>query len=568
MTTEQISSSRGSEEGGDFIRLETRSRIPWYRSLFAKLSLGIIVIALSMVASVLFGNFAFDYVRSDLITSSKLQEAKVGYRVKSLLDQLMIGSSPDKKIAEAQIRSFVSRADQIMFTLEDTENLKGGSATFEMTQKLKETSDYWQNTLRPMILQSIFSMERPSLRPDWNTFNNAISTYTEMVIENERLINRSALDQVDKTRKLQTALSFVALGMILLMLWMIQDISKRSRELAVISDRIADGQLNIHAPVAGVDELSHLGASFNGMTAKLAGMIESERNDKLYLQRVIGTIRETAEALAESASELRDGAARQAQGMKGQSAEISKTVDNVHKIQAKTNDANKTAEAVVQSSGRAKEVSEVGRKAIDDSVDAMTSVKATSNAIVDGIRSLKSDSKAIEEIVAVVSDIADKTNMLALNASIEASRAGEQGRGFTVVATEIRALAEQSKSTTSQVRRILSKISKRTQDAVYLTDQGKETVDRALVLVEQAGDTIRTLEDIISESVDLASKISMSSQTQTSGINQIRQAITHISEVSDENLIATRQNEDMAAKLNSLGHRLKNLTAVTPEQQA
>jgi len=568
LTTEQISSSRGSEEGGDFIRLETRSRIPWYRSLFAKLSLGIIVIALSMVASVLFGNFAFDYVRSDLITSSKLQEAKVGYRVKSLLDQLMIGSSPDKKIAEAQIRSFVSRADQIMFTLEDTENLKGGSATFEMTQKLKETSDYWQNTLRPMILQSIFSMERPSLRPDWNTFNNAISTYTEMVIENERLINRSALDQVDKTRKLQTALSFVALGMILLMLWMIQDISKRSRELAVISDRIADGQLNIHAPVAGVDELSHLGASFNGMTAKLAGMIESERNDKLYLQRVIGTIRETAEALAESASELRDGAARQAQGMKGQSAEISKTVDNVHKIQAKTNDANKTAEAVVQSSGRAKEVSEVGRKAIDDSVDAMTSVKATSNAIVDGIRSLKSDSKAIEEIVAVVSDIADKTNMLALNASIEASRAGEQGRGFTVVATEIRALAEQSKSTTSQVRRILSKISKRTQDAVYLTDQGKETVDRALVLVEQAGDTIRTLEDIISESVDLASKISMSSQTQTSGINQIRQAITHISEVSDENLIATRQNEDMAAKLNSLGHRLKNLTAVTPEQQA
>lgn len=568
MTTEQISSSRGSEEGGDFIRLETRSRIPWYRSLFAKLSLGIIVIALSMVASVLFGNFAFDYVRSDLITSSKLQEAKVGYRVKSLLDQLIIGSSPDKKITEAQIRSFVSRADQIMFTLEDTENLKGGSATFEMTQKLKETSDYWQNTLRPMILQSIFSMERPSLRPDWNTFNEAVSTYTEMVIENERLINRSALDQVNKTRKLQTALSFVALGMILLMLWMIQDISKRSRELAVISDRIADGQLNIHAPVAGVDELSHLGASFNGMTAKLAGMIESERNDKLYLQRVIDTIRETAEALAESASELRDGAARQAQGMKGQSAEISKTVDNVHKIQAKTNDANKTAEAVVQSSGRAKEVSEVGRKAIDDSVEAMTSVKATSNAIVDGIRSLKNDSKAIEEIVAVVTDIADKTNMLALNASIEASRAGEQGRGFTVVATEIRALAEQSKSTTSQVRRILSKISKRTQDAVYLTDQGKETVDRALVLVEQAGDTIRTLEDIIAESVDLASKISMSSQTQTSGINQIRQAITHISEVSDENLVATRQNEDMAAKLNSMGHRLKNLTAVTPEQQA
>ncbi len=526
------------------------------------------MIALAMVASVLFGNFTFDYVRSDLITSNKLQEAKIGYRVKSLLDQLIGGTSPDKKIAEAQIRSFVSRADQIMFTLEDTENLKGGSATFEMTQKLKETSDYWQNTLRPMILQSIFSMERPSLRPNWHNFNEVVRTYTEMIIENERLINRSAMDQVNKTRKLQTALSFVALGMILLMLWMIQDISKRSRELAVISDRIADGQLNIHAPVAGVDELSHLGASFNGMTAKLAGMIESERNDKLYLQKVIATIRETAEALAESASELRDGAAKQAQGMKGQSAEISKTVDSVHKIQAKTNDANKTAEAVVQSSGRAKEVSEVGRKAIDESVEAMTSVKTTSNAIVDGIRSLKNDSKAIEEIVAVVNDIADKTNMLALNASIEASRAGEQGRGFTVVATEIRALAEQSKSTTSQVRRILSKISKRTQDAVYLTSQGKETVERALVLVEQAGDTIRTLEDIIAESVDLASKISVTSQTQTSGINQIRQAITHISEVSDQNLVATRQNEEMAVKLSSMGNRLKNLTAVTPEQQA
>lgn len=568
MATELTSAPPAPEDGGDFIRMETRSRIPWYRSLFAKLSLGIVVIALSMVASALFGNFAFDYVRSDLSTAIKLQDAKVGYRVKSLLEQLVNGTSPDRKITEAQIRTFISRADQIMYALEDAENLSGGSAAYEMAQKLKETSDFWQNTFRPMITQTLYGLDRPSLRPNSMNFDKAALTYTNLLIENERLISRSAIERVDKTRKLQTAFSFVALGMILLMLWMIQDISKRSRELAAVSDRIADGQLNIHAPVAGVDELSHLGASFNGMTAKLAGMIESERNDKLYLQRVIGTIRETAEALAESASELRDGATRQAQGMKGQSTEISKTVDNVHNIQAKTNDANETAEAVVQSSGRAKEVSEVGRKAIDDSVEAMTSVKTTSSAIVDGIRSLSDDSKAIEEIVAVVNDIADKTNMLALNASIEASRAGEQGRGFTVVATEIRALAEQSKSTTSQVRRILSKISKRTQDAVYLTDQGKETVDKALVLVEQAGDTIRTLEDIISESVDLASKIALSSQTQTSGINQIRQAITHISEVSDENLRATRQNEEMAVKLSSMGNRLKNLTSVTPEQQA
>src|SRR5690606_39013313 len=105
-------------------------------------------------------------------------------------------------------------------------------------------------------------------------------------------------------------------------------------ELAAVADRIAEGKLNVHAPVAGVDELSHLGASFNGMTSQLASMIESERQDKLFLQELIGTIGETAEALALSASELRLSAAKQAQGMKGQAGEISRTVDHVQQIQA------------------------------------------------------------------------------------------------------------------------------------------------------------------------------------------------------------------------------------------
>lgn len=542
--------------------------IPVYKSLFFRLTAGIVIVAVCMVLSVFFGNSAFDYVKSDLTLAVKLQEAKIGFRVTNRLDQLIDGTG-NKDENVAIVRQIVSRADQIMYALEDEENLRGGGASStEMRTKLKEAAAFWREDVRPIVLQAINSIDNPDVRPEMANLDKLILSYMDQLIELEHLIHKSATSKINITNDLQMWLSFVALGMILLMVWIIQDVSKRSKELTEIAKRIADGNLNIHAPVSGNDELSYLGAAFNNMTNKLSEMITNERNDKFRLEELFRTIRETAQSLVMSATELRTGASHQTIGMKRQSDEINQAVETVAEILERTEEAASVAKAVVKSADKAEVISKNGREAIELSLNAMTSVTLSSNEVAEGISSLSNDSREIEEIVAKVGTIADKTNTLALNASIEASRAGDQGRGFTVVATEIRALAEESKQITTKIARTLNRISNTTKKAQELTEKGKSTAESASQLVEAAGNTIRDLEALIGESVRLAAEVQSTGALQSRGVHKIRQAISHISTVSDQNLQTTKQNEDTASKLSDLGNKLKFQSEVTTETRS
>ncbi len=136
---------------------------------------------------------------------------------------------------------------------------------------------------------------------------------------------------------------------------------------------------------------------------------------------------------------------------------------------------------------------------------------------------LPSQAQAIGEIITVVNDLAEQTNILALNASIEATRAGEQGKGFSVVAAEIKALADQSKKATVQVRQILSEIQKSTNAAVMATEQGTKSVDEAMRIVNEADEAIRMLVDTIVEAAQASTSISTSVGQQAVGMSQIQQ---------------------------------------------
>jgi methyl-accepting chemotaxis protein len=206
-------------------------------------------------------------------------------------------------------------------------------------------------------------------------------------------------------------------------------------------------------------------------------------------------------------------------------------------------------------------VSSEGRKALDDTVTAMNTVNARTEAIAGDILSLAENSLEIGEIVSVVAEIADQTNLLALNAAIEASRAGEHGRGFNVVASEIRALADQSKSATTRVRRILMEIQKSTNAAVVGAEEGTKSVGRALETVRDAGETIRQLEAIIADSARSVAQIAASAGQQKAGMKQIHEAMHYIDQASSQNLSAIRQAEEAAKDLNELGSRLKDMLA-------
>ncbi len=281
----------------------------------------------------------------------------------------------------------------------------------------------------------------------------------------------------------------------------------------------------------------------------------------LLARSITGPVRRTVEGLAEMTAEILAGTTQQASGVQEQAAAVAQTVATVDQIVQTSEQASERVKAVTESSRRAVEVGNAGRQAVEESVNVMSAVKAQAESIAESILGLAEQAQAIGEITATVNDIAEQTNLLALNAAIEASRAGEQGRGFSVVATEIKALADQSKKATTQVRQILGEIQKATSGAVMATEEGTRSVNEAIRTVNQAGSTIRSLAETITESAQAAAQITASVGQQSAGMAQIQQAMQNINQATSQNLASTRQAERAAQELNALGVSLRQLLA-------
>lgn len=278
-----------------------------------------------------------------------------------------------------------------------------------------------------------------------------------------------------------------------------------------------------------------------------------------FARSITRPVKSMVEALSSASAEILAGTTEQAAGMREQNSAVTETVTTVDEVLQTAEQAAQRAVAVSESSHRAAEAGEAGRKAIDDSVEAMTLVKERTAVVAEGILALAGQAQSIGEIVASVSDIAEQINLLSLNAAIEASRAGEHGRGFNVVASEIKVLADQSKRATAQVRQILGDIQKATNAAVMVTEQGTKSVADALKTITEAGATIRTLAEAAGDAAEASAQIAASAGQQTTGMRQIHQAMQNINQVSAQNLSATSQSEQAIRHLTELGGGLKEL---------
>jgi methyl-accepting chemotaxis protein len=189
----------------------------------------------------------------------------------------------------------------------------------------------------------------------------------------------------------------------------------------------------------------------------------------------------------------------------------------------------------------------------------MHAIEGQMTVIAETIVALSEQGQAIGEIIATVGDLAEQSNLLAVNAAVEAAKAGEQGKGFAVVAAEVKSLAEQSKQATAQVRAILGDVQKATTAAVLATEQGNRAVEAGVQLSTELGESIQTLADSIAEAAGAATQIAVSAQQQLVGMDQAVLAIQNIRQASAQNVAGTRQAEGAARNLHELGLKLKQL---------
>jgi len=286
-----------------------------------------------------------------------------------------------------------------------------------------------------------------------------------------------------------------------------------------------------------------------GLVAGLAGAA--------YLSRAITRqLAESITQLSTSAAEILATTTQVASSAAETATAVSETTATMEEVKQTAQVSSQKARYVSDSAQKVSQVSQTGRKSVEDAITGMQRIQEQMESIAESIVRLSEQSQAIGEIIATVNDLAEQSNVLAVNAAIEATKAGEQGKGFGVVAQEVKSLAEQSKQATAQVRAILGDIQKATSAVVLATEQGHKAVEAGVKQSAEASDAIRQLSESINEAAQAATQIAASSQQQMVGMDQVALAMDNIKQASTQNVAGTRQAEVAAQSLHELGVKL------------
>jgi len=311
--------------------------------------------------------------------------------------------------------------------------------------------------------------------------------------------------------------------------------------------RIAEGDLTVELEIKDrEDEIGVMMHGFKDMLDTLrtqtSDMLEGASTLASSISQITATVTQMATSSTETSSSI---------------AEITATVEEVRQtVQVSSQKANQ----VVDVAKKASNVSDSGKRATDDTIQGIKRIKDEMEYIADSIVKLSEQTQSIGDIINAVNDLADQSNLLSVNASIEAAKAGEHGKGFAVVAQEVKSLAEQSKNATNDVTSILSDIQKATSAAVMATERGGKTVEDGVTLSAQAGESIGILSQNVTESSQSALQIASSTQEQLVGMDQLAEAMENIKLASTQNADGAKQLEDSVRNLDSLAKKMKTIS--------
>lgn len=308
---------------------------------------------------------------------------------------------------------------------------------------------------------------------------------------------------------------------------------------------IAGGDLRQHVRTNSNDEVADLGRSFARMVAEL--------------QAMVAELRDAAAALARESETMLAAATRHAATATQQSASLAQMNASVKEIAQTSGTAIEHADRVIEVTRSAEESSRAGDALVEEAVKSTTGVEAQVGAIGSRLADLSGRAGEIGEIIGKVKDLALRSNVLALNAAIHAGRNGESGSSFTVIAREMRSLAEQSSATAGEVPRLLGQIAEAVQAAAAATQQGTVQARSTAGLAQRAGNTIGSLAAVCRESSTAAREIAESARQQASGVHEIVSALEQLSQASQENVEGSDDMKRMAERLQSVSGRLSAL---------
>ena len=345
--------------------------------------------------------------------------------------------------------------------------------------------------------------------------------------------------------------AFLAISLIALALtagWITRGITTGIAALVSSAKAIAAGDLTAaDLPVRSHDELGELTTAINQM--------------KVDLRNMIGAVAVTAERVASASEEISASANQQASGAETQKEESTHVAAAMQEMASTVLQVSENSSKAAQSARQAAERARQGGRIVEDSVSKMNAIAGSVSHTARQVEELGRSSDQIGEIVSVIDEIADQTNLLALNAAIEAARAGEQGRGFAVVADEVRKLAERTSKATKEISAMIKSIQTETRNAVDAMQEGTRQVQSGVETTSEAG---RSLDDIIrtAEQVgDMIAQIATAVTQQSSATEEVTANIDRISKITRESASGAQQSARACNELSGLALDLQKVVS-------
>lgn len=312
-------------------------------------------------------------------------------------------------------------------------------------------------------------------------------------------------------------------------------------------DKFAEGDLTVFLPVENDDNIGKLFAGFNKSVKNIGNLMVN--------------VTDVVEAVASASSQISSSSEEMAAGAQEQSAQTTDVAGSVEEMTKTILETTKNSSIAADAAKNAGSIAKEGGNVVSETIDGMNRIEEVVRKSAETVQALGKSSDQIGEIIQVIDDIADQTNLLALNAAIEAARAGEQGRGFAVVADEVRKLAERTTKATKEIAAMIKQIQKDTVGAVQSMAEGTKEVERGKQLTDKAGESLKQIIKGADNVVDVITQVAAASEEQSSTSEEISKSIEAINNVTRESAAGVQQVASAAEDLNRLTVKLQQLVA-------
>lgn len=328
---------------------------------------------------------------------------------------------------------------------------------------------------------------------------------------------------------------------------LVRSITTPIRALSEMAEKFGNGDFSSHLDDRRKDEFGLLAGNFNHAAVKLREITGG-------LRQAIGNLAENSRTLTHTADELNHGAQRQASQVAQAATAMTEMNQTIHEV---ASNANSAASATTNSLN----IASGGKKTVDKTVHGMQEIAQAVRETAQSIEQLGASSDKIGDIVNTINEIADQTNLLALNAAIEAARAGDAGRGFSVVADEVRRLAERTTEATSEIGSMVREIQVQTQQSVLSMESGTQRVEEGVASAGEASAALESIVEASSQGADMVTRIATAAEEQSATAAEVSTSMEHIEEITRTTEAATGEINRAAQELARLADELNGMAA-------